>query len=108
MISTEVKYGRSIISPSGEVVWAIEREHYEAAREVIEKRGETAYDASSILEKEGWVRVAINITTPNFDKVKKMTQAQRDVIFDMAMAANEAGDEWQARRWMETLESIQE
>lgn len=108
MQETRQEFGRAIIGPAGEVRYCHLHEHSDEAEAYLRGRGEDVWDASSQLDSRGWIRMPSQgrITTLIFGQVERLTQAQRDVLFDMAMHAQEEGRPWIAERIMADLERI--
>jgi hypothetical protein len=105
--------GRCIVNPKGEAFFCEPgQEHFQVCEKVVKARGEpqNGYDASEVLENEGWVRVSgYGMTTPaTFNRVRQVTQAQRDTIFDVAVTQMEAGNEWGAQTIMKELNEVPE
>jgi hypothetical protein len=106
----EVTY-RCLIAPDGKVRPVVGgREHYEEAEEVLRERGLHAegYDASRALDKEGWIRVSpYSVTRCDFaTDLTHLTQAQRDSLFDLAMAAQADGWTSTAQTWVHEMNRI--
>ena len=105
-----MKFDRALVGPGGEVRYCPDHEHDTEAQAYLREQGasHSLSMASSILAGKGWLRLSRygRFTDPLFCAPKRITQAQRDVLFDMAMDAQAQGNTYEAKSLMEQIAEI--